>query len=276
MGVYSVMAVTRQDVTQTVKALGIQAGDTVLVHSSMKSFGYVEGGPEAVIGGFLDAIGEEGTLVMPTLIQQDFRNAYRDWHMDRPSDVGLITEVFRKMPGVLRSDQATHSVAAIGPKAEWITEGHTAFGPRFGPVGDYAFSYSSPWQKLYDMNAKIVFVGVGTRKNTMKHLVEHEVIEARQKAIEGRPGGEELKNQIRHFGTNPEGVWPYLDAVKMQEQFEQAGLLRHAHCQSSEFLCIEAKVSSDFTRKKMEEELTEWYTEPMQEWLLKAKEVAEN
>lgn len=270
------MAVTRQDVAQTVRALGIQPGETVLVHSSMKSFGYVEGGPEAVIRGFMDVLGEEGTLVMPTLIQKDFSNAYRDWHIDRPSDVGLITEVFRKMPGVVRSDQATHSVAAIGPKAQWITEGHTDFGPRFGPFGDYAFSYSSPWQKMYDMNAKIVFVGVGTRKNTMKHLVEHEVIEDRLKAIEGREGGQELKSQIRHFGTNPEGLWPYLNAVKMEEQFEQNGLLGHAHCQSSEFLCIEAKVSSDFTREKMEAEPAEWFTEEMQEWLVKAKAVAEN
>ena len=107
--------------------LGVTDGDILLFHSSLKSFGYIEGGADAVIDGALLAVGDCGTLVAPTLVQRDFANAYKNWDKNRtPSDVGRITEVFRKRPEALRSDQATHSVAAIGPMAKFLTEGHTA------------------------------------------------------------------------------------------------------------------------------------------------------
>ena len=142
--------VTKTDIKTALSSLGIVSGDTVLAHSSMKSFGHVCGGPDTVIDVFLETVGASGTVVMPTLSQKNWETVYEDWHMDRPSDVGLLTEVFRKRPNALRSNQAPHSVAAIGPKAEELTKEHTAFGPRVGPFGDYPFSKSSPWQKMYE------------------------------------------------------------------------------------------------------------------------------
>ena len=67
--------VTRKDVEKAVRDLGIKEGDVVLVHSSFKSMGHVVGGAEDVIGGFLDAIGEEGTLVFPCFTQKNFATA---------------------------------------------------------------------------------------------------------------------------------------------------------------------------------------------------------
>ena len=49
-------------------ALGIRPGDTVLVHSSLKSLGPVPGGAETVIQGLLKALGDEGTLLFPECI----------------------------------------------------------------------------------------------------------------------------------------------------------------------------------------------------------------
>ena len=69
--------VSRQDVKIAAAEAGIKKGDILLVHSSFKSMGEVDGGAESVIGGFLDAIGEEGTLVFPTLCQEDFLNSYK-------------------------------------------------------------------------------------------------------------------------------------------------------------------------------------------------------
>lgn len=82
------VAVTRRDIVDALRRLGVSRGDVVLVHSSLKSLGYVEGGADTVIQAFLEAVGEEGTLVMPTLIQKDFANAYKTWYLDKPSDVG--------------------------------------------------------------------------------------------------------------------------------------------------------------------------------------------
>lgn len=263
------------------EALGISQGNLVLVHSSMKSLSYVEGGPEAVIQGFLDAIGPKGTLVMPTLSQKDFEHAYRDWHMDRPSDVGLLTEVFRKYPGELRSDQATHSVAAVGALAREITEGHTAFGPRFGVFGDYAFSYSSPWQKMYDKHAKVVFIGVNMRCNTFRHLAEYCFVEKNLKKIEGIPEGKELKNRIWHFdsdGVRKEGIWPFTDGVKLHDAYIEAGLVQSAMCGEAQLLCMPVHECVDFIGSLLDREpdkwMGEWGKEEMQEWLRDVEELA--
>ena len=69
--------VTRETVKNAAIEAGIKKGDILLVHSSFKSMGEVDGGAETVVSGFLDAIGDEGTLVFPTLCQEDFLNSYK-------------------------------------------------------------------------------------------------------------------------------------------------------------------------------------------------------
>ena len=169
--------VTREDIRKAAEALGLKQGDTVLIHSSFKSLGFVEGGAEAVIGGFRDAIGERGNLVFPTLCQRDFEHAYENWHLDAPSDVGYLTNYFRKLPGAKRSDQATHSVAAQGPDAEYLTCTHGQTGKRYGVYGDTPFSTDSPWEKMYHMDAKVVFLGVNINKCTLRHYAEYCFVE---------------------------------------------------------------------------------------------------
>ena len=165
--------VTRADICKAAVALGLTQGDTVLIHSSFKSLGFVEGGAEAVIGGFRDAIGPQGNLVFPTLCQQDWAHVYENWYMDAPSDVGYLTNYFRKLPDARRSDQATHSVAAQGPDAEYITCTHGQSGRRYGVYGDTPFAADSPWEKMYKMGAKVVFLGVSIRYCTFRHYAEY-------------------------------------------------------------------------------------------------------
>lgn len=268
------MSVKKEDITKAVKELGIVPGDIVLVHSSMKSMGYVEGGPEAVIEGFLEAVGPKGTLVMPTLSQKDFGNAYRDWHMDRPSDVGLLTEVFRKYPGALRSDQATHSVAAAGALAQEITEGHTAFGPRYGAFGDYAFSHSSPWQKMYDRHAKVVFIGVSMRYNTFKHMAEYRFIENILNRVAGLPGAEELKLRIRHFdahGVSHDGLWPFLSGERLHDTYQEVGLTQSTKCGEATLYCMPVHECVDFVENLLEKEPEKWLSEEMLAWIKDAE-----
>src|SRR5665647_1335547 len=61
------MVVTQVDIEQGLKQMGIRKGDTLLIHSSLKSFGHVQGGADAVIDAFLSVLGEEGTFIVPTL-----------------------------------------------------------------------------------------------------------------------------------------------------------------------------------------------------------------
>ena len=59
--------VHKEDIVRGLGELGLRPGDVVLVHSSLSSFGYVEGGADAVIDALLDAVGPEGTVMVPTL-----------------------------------------------------------------------------------------------------------------------------------------------------------------------------------------------------------------
>jgi aminoglycoside 3-N-acetyltransferase len=192
--------VTRKDVENAVRALGVTNEDILLVHSSLKSFGTVDGGADAVIDGLLDALSPDGTLVFPTLVQKDFSTAYERWDKNvTPSDVGLITEVARKRKNAFRSDQATHSVSAIGKKAEFLTNSHSSFGPRMHPYGDFAFSHGSPWQKMYDLNAKVLFIGVGLESNTFHHFVEAIYSEKIISLLDGKPERQEMISKLVTF-----------------------------------------------------------------------------
>jgi len=59
------MYVTKHDIEQGLRNVGIERGDMVLVHSSLRSMDTVTGGAESVIDAFLGVIGDTGTLVMP-------------------------------------------------------------------------------------------------------------------------------------------------------------------------------------------------------------------
>src|SRR5215831_12542887 len=107
------------------EALGVRPGGSLMVHSSLSSLGYVPGGVTAVIEALQRAIGPRGTLAMPAHSWE--RAGKGDFTFDvrkTPSCVGAISESFRKIPGVVRSLHPTHSVAALGPRAGFLTEGH--------------------------------------------------------------------------------------------------------------------------------------------------------
>lgn len=141
--------------------LGITRGDTVLMHSSLTSIGKVDGGPEAVIDALLELIGEEGTLAMPAFTDQ-MTNAFDS--KQTKSDVGIITEVFRKRKGVLRSCHPTHSVCALGRNAEYITRGHQ--------FSETPCGRETPFYRVMELNGKIMLLGVDMNRNTMLHAIE--------------------------------------------------------------------------------------------------------
>lgn len=261
--------VTLQDLQRALGELGLQEGDICLFHSSLKSFGYVEGGAATVIGAMESRIGPGGTLVAPTLCQVDFANAYQTWHLDKPSDVGYLTEYFRKQPNVYRSDQATHSVAARGREARELTWEHSLRGPHITPFGEYAFSDGSPWVKMYERNAKVVFLGVSMMYFTLKHLVESRYVEWVLSRIEDPAAKEKAVSCLKTF-ENAAGVWPYYNSVRMQEKLEKAGLLRRSTCGKATLLCVEAKAACDFSLEQLKDHPDDWVREPARTWVREA------
>lgn len=239
--------VYKDTIIKSLQDLGIKQGDTVIVHSSFKSMGFVDGGAETVISAFLDVIGEEGTLVFPTLVQKDFENAYKTWHMDKPSDVGYLTEYFRKREGSLRSDQATHSVAACGKYAAYLTETHGHTHKRFGDMGDTPFSADSPWQKMYEMDAKTVLLGVDERKITFRHLAEYMYIEECLDSISHIPEKrQEMEDGLEHFCHQP-GAWPHVYAVRVFNEMKKEGIvIPQTTCGDATVTAISSKFLVDY------------------------------
>lgn len=151
--------VTKQDIIDGLVELGLRAGDTVVAHSSLKSFGEVDGGADSVVDALCDVLGPDGTLVVPTF---NFEPGVFD-RASTPSKVGQITEVVRTRPNAIRSNHPTHSVTAIGRLAEAITEGHDKVNP---------FARGSALYKATQVGAKILQLGVTHTTNSMIHVAE--------------------------------------------------------------------------------------------------------
>lgn len=151
------------------KKLGVEEGDNLLVHSSLKSLGEIEGGPETVIQTLVESVGEDGTLLMPAL---SYESVTKDQLIfdakETPSCVGALTEIFRKRKGTLRSLHPTHSISAHGKNATFFIENHEEDSTPVGP--------NSPLSKLSDTGGKILFIGCGLRPNTSMHGVEEFVV----------------------------------------------------------------------------------------------------
>jgi aminoglycoside 3-N-acetyltransferase len=158
-----VSAVTVKDIVGGLRRLGVNPGEVLFCHSSLSSFGHVEGGPETVIRALSEAVGEEGTVAIPTF-SYSFPPERPPWKpTTSPSQVGRVTEVFRTSPGVLRTDQPSHSVSACGPQAAFITRPYGNLRPydRLGPFG-----------KMYRLGTRILFLGCGTSPNSTLHACE--------------------------------------------------------------------------------------------------------
>lgn len=236
--------VTIQDMVNALTKLGIERGDCVLVHSSFKSLGQTENGADTVIKGLQAAVGEEGTVVFPTLCQKDWEHVYENWNLDAESDVGYLTNYFRKLPGAHRSNQASHSVAAIGHDAIYLTKTHGETGCRYGIFGDTPFSADSPWEKMYHMDAKVIFVGVGIRKCTFRHYAEYCFMEEYLERAKKSRDYEALKAQVWHYDRwGQGGVWPHVDSEYVLARLEKEGKAHRVQCGEAVLLMVS---SADF------------------------------
>ena len=263
--------VTRSDAALAAQAVGIKSGDTVLFHSSLSSMGTVVGGPDTVIDGFLDAVGPCGTVAVPTLCNwtpATERLVFSGWNpATSPSYVGRITEAFRTRPDAVRSDQATHSVAAIGGRAADLTAEHGAFGPRPGPFGDRAFADSSPWQKLYEWNAAYCFIGVTFRVCTLVHYVETMLSQrALARAVPTRRAalGAELSGWMKP------GVWLGIrndDRVVLAEALAARGLVHRTKLGSATFRMARTRDIVDYWVAAVEEAPAKWLSEDALDWI---------
>jgi len=155
---------TEKSLLHDLKDLNINGERTLLVHSSYKSIGEVEGGPDTVLDS-LSTYMKDGLLVLPTHTWEYIGKEDRVFDVRKsPSNVGMLTEKFRHRKNVWRSEHPTHSVAALGEDARSFTEGEYRH--------DTPCARASVWGKLVDRQAQILLIGVDLTKNTSIHGIE--------------------------------------------------------------------------------------------------------
>jgi aminoglycoside N3'-acetyltransferase len=164
--------VTRADLAQDLARLGIGQGDTVFLHSSLKSLGYVEGGASSVIKALQDAVGPEGTLLVPTYYLPAGTvkatcelEGYVFDPRSHGTNMGRLPETFLAEAASHRSVHPTHSVSAWGRHAAYLTEAHHLAPSIFGE--------GSPWQRFVGIEgARVLGLGVSMGPVTFYHVVE--------------------------------------------------------------------------------------------------------
>jgi aminoglycoside 3-N-acetyltransferase len=153
-------AVHKEDIVAELRRLGVARGDLLQVHSSLRAFGWMDGGADAVVEALLETVGPEGTVMAPT-----FNHSEAPIYDPKttPSRNGAVTEAVRRRPEAARSLHPTHPYAAIGARAEELVAGHLEVGT-YDPL--------SPLGKLADWGGWVVLLGVGMGANTAVHIGE--------------------------------------------------------------------------------------------------------
>ena len=214
---------TRESLAQDLRALGIGAGMTLEVHSSLSTLGWVCGGPVAVVQALMDVATETGTLLMPThspnytdpanwsnppVPQEWWSMLYEQMPAFDPRLtpswwMGQVAETFRTWPGVLRSSHPAVSFAAWGHHAKILTANHSL---------DDGLGEQSPLARLYDLDGSVLLLGVSYESCTSLHLAEYRAPQPKL-VTEGSP--------ILEYGRR---VWKtYQDIELDSDQFPEIG-----------------------------------------------------
>lgn len=198
-------------------ALGVQPGGVLLVHTAFSRVQPVEGGPLGLIEALRVALGPAGTLVMPSMADDD--EAIFDPRASPCRGMGVVADAFWRLPGVLRSD-SPHAFAAAGPHAAAITAPHPP---------DFPHGPDSPVGRVLALDGQVLLLGVGHSANTTIHLAEYlggaryRITKRVRVMHHGRPTWltyEEIDHCCRNFDL----VDAWLDARGLQRR----GVVGHA------------------------------------------------
>ena len=237
------MVHTKESLIYDFASIGIKPTDTLLVHSSMKSIGEVDGRADTVLDAFIEYM-EPGLLIFPTHTWDKIGTESFVYHpLTEHSCVGILSNLFLARSGVVRSLNPTHSLAALGVDAASYTAGEEQWDTPCSREGCYG--------KLYDRKAQILFLGCSMKKNTYLHGVEEWcdiprrlsdthmplVIQTQDRGVIQRP----MRGHRSPFGDVS------LNFDKMEVPFLQAGIARKGKIGDAQSTLCDAVGMADLT-----------------------------
>lgn len=154
----------------TLRKVGVKPCDALMLHSAFNSSHGFRGSIEQLTNVFIDAVGPEGHLLMVSLPYRTSSHAYvskaKVFDVRKtPSMMGMVSEMFRRRPDVVRSLHPTHPVLVRGNKAEWFVDAH--------PDCRYPCGPDSPFDRLASVDGVVVFFNVPFAMYTFFHYLEH-------------------------------------------------------------------------------------------------------
>jgi len=236
---------TLESLTSGFRELGVQSGDTLLVHSSYKSLGEVDGGPQAVVDALLAALGPDGTLIMPTF--NFVFNQGKPWDVRKTrSKMGALTEVVRMDPRAKRVFHPFYSFAILGRHAEML--GSLRYKS--------AYERNSVFGKLRDLDGKIMVIGL-SYNNSMTffhHIEQMEGVDYRFiKQFTGQVTDENGNTYTDTFEMLvrdiDKGVMTMVDP--MGALMEQAGIIQSKRIGEADVKLMKANEVYAFTAREM-------------------------
>ena len=154
----------KQQLKDQLESMGLKGDETILIHSSMKAIGAVDGGADTVLDAWMEYF-KDGLLLLPTHTWKTVNADNPVYNPDTtPSCVGLLTNMFMKRDGVIRSLHPTHSMSGYGKNAAEYLAGEEYNNTPCTPGGCY--------DRLKEVGGKVLLVGVGHERNTYIHSVE--------------------------------------------------------------------------------------------------------
>lgn len=254
---------TQESLMYDFQRLGIEAGMTLVIHSSLRSLGWVCGGAQSVIQALMETVTDQGTVIMPAhtsnysdpaqwnnppVPQEWLPTIYEAMPAFDPSRtssfrMGQIAETFRTYPNVLRSNHPHVSFSAWGKHAEYITAGHSL---------NYGLGENSPLARIYDLNGSVLLLGVGYNRNTSFHLAEYRIPGSKEE----QPGAPIYENGQR--------VWKWYRDIELNSDifpeigtaFEEAGYVKTGQIALAQTRLFSQRSAIDFA--------VEWYKKQRQ------------
>lgn len=173
--------VVRSQLAAQLRDLGVEAGDTVMLHAALGQVGWILGGPDVALRALFDVLGPEGTAMMytawestpyhlargPAAVQ---RLAEDEWPAfdpaTSPADRGhsILAEYLRTWPGAHRSPHPEGGMTAVGGKAAWLTAEH--------PL-EFGYGPGTPLARLVEVGGKVLMMGAPLETITLLHHAEH-------------------------------------------------------------------------------------------------------
>ncbi|MCE5188562.1 MAG: AAC(3) family N-acetyltransferase [Eubacteriales bacterium] len=232
--------VVYQDAIKGFREVGVVPGDTVLLQSALRPFGYVEGAGRTIGEALLETLGKDrGTLVSPafSFIHEVQEHPVIDPAND-PSEMGAISEAIRHFPGALRSIAYRHSFSAVGKNAEMITQVDPAV---------CVFDLRSAFGKMLALDTKVVLAGVTYVNSTSHHFGQYLAQVPDRHTIERLvslklPDGTLEERMMMDYQPRPTTSGDYYefpyDFNKLGLWLEQAGKVRISHIGNAMIRCF--------------------------------------